>query len=266
MRLSPSPVPLPSERELLIPNPGGGAKWATLGGAFGLRLAVYYAKASWLPGGAEKGRRIAFEALGFDSRRDEVWVDLVDEFADLTTMLRGRPFDMADPGEQRLTRLAVILTWYQQISVSHGAALKASIVNSITPDMDVDYLAGTVVHNDSVDTIAQLMSLASERLPRPQTCQRAVIEPQCHPGQADLILDGLLLEVKACRSPSVTADLGYQLLGYLLSLAPRFGVTTVGWYFARHGIRWEFPVEDFLEVAAGEPVALDVACSEWADV
>ncbi len=258
-----SPIPLPRDRELLILDSPGRPRSATVGGAFGLRLGAYYAPPLWFPKGPTDGRRIAMESLGHAPGKDQVWRQLHREFAVLCTALRGQPLDPINPTDQRLTRLCIVMTWYQQVSVTHGAVLPRSIVNSIPPDMPVDYLVETLVHQEMVDTVTQVMVLAANRLPDPASCQRVVIEPPCGDGQADLLLDGLLLEVKSGRRKSVTTDYGYQVLGYLLALEPSLDVTRVGWYFARYGILWDFTVDDFLEVAAGEPVALDVARSEW---
>ncbi len=262
--LTPSPIPLPKERELLVLDSPGKPRSATVGGAFGLRLGAYYASPLWFPKGPTDGRRRAMEFLGHEPGKDLVWRQLQREFAVLCTTLRGQPPDPNSTTDQRLTRLCIVMTWYQQVSVTHGLVLPRSIVNGIPPDMTVDYLAETLVHQRMVDVVTRLMVMAADRLPEPVICERVVIEPPCGDGQADLLLDGLLLEVKSGRKPpSITKDHGYQLLGYLLGLDPSLEVTRAGWFFARYGILWDVPVDDFLEVAAGEPVALDVARSEW---
>lgn len=84
---------------------------------------------------------------------------------------------------------------------------------------------------------------------------------------ADLVCDGLLLEVKTrlgSKRPGTgqryttvsLADL-YQLLGYaLFDTDDTFGLTAVGWYAARYGhlVTWALP--EFVDELAGRAVDL----------
>jgi len=84
---------------------------------------------------------------------------------------------------------------------------------------------------------------------------------------ADLILDRLLLEVKTTKHAKLSAQFAWQLLGYLLAdTTDAYGITSVGWYFARHGLPWIFPVQAFLEILAGRGVDLGEARAEFAGV
>ena len=58
---------------------------------------------------------------------------------------------------------------------------------------------------------------------------------------ADMILDGLLVDVKTTTSPKISAEMLYQLLGYaLLDYPDRYAVREVGVYLSRQGrlVRW----------------------------
>lgn len=59
---------------------------------------------------------------------------------------------------------------------------------------------------------------------------------------ADLILDGLLMEVKTSTKPKIKADMVYQLLGYvLLDYSDKYKIRSVAIYMARqmHLVHWE---------------------------
>lgn len=60
--------------------------------------------------------------------------------------------------------------------------------------------------------------------------------------EADLLVDGVLLEIKTTVTPKIKADMIYQLLGYtLLDYADEYEIRWVGVYMARQAylVRWE---------------------------
>jgi len=72
-------------------------------------------------------------------------------------------------------------------------------------------------------------------------------------GDADLISDGRLLELKTGKSSGFTKRCKVQLLGYLMlcrekrRLSPSFPeVSSIGVYFARHDVLRVFPVEQLV--------------------
>lgn len=70
---------------------------------------------------------------------------------------------------------------------------------------------------------------------------------------ADLVLNGCLLDIKATINPKLTAKMLYQLLGYaLLDYTDRHRIREVAIYFARQRklVRW--PLEDLIGTLAGE--------------
>lgn len=84
---------------------------------------------------------------------------------------------------------------------------------------------------------------------------------------ADLIIDGTLLELKAVKSPVLDKRTAWQVLGYLLAdSSDRYRIRAVGWYFARHGLLWQLPVEEFVRRLHGNDVDLAAARAGFADV
>lgn len=72
---------------------------------------------------------------------------------------------------------------------------------------------------------------------------------------SDLIVDGLLLDVKATVEPTPTLARSwiYQLLGYvLLDYEDRHGIDRLGIYLARHRRLVTWPLETVLAIATGQ--------------
>ncbi|WP_152351523.1 hypothetical protein [Brachybacterium subflavum] len=120
---------------------------------------------------------------------------------------------------------------------------------------------------DEISAVADMLHLATRALPAPSQLTRSVVQPRCGHGQADLLLDGTLIEVKSGGSTRIqtllTGDGIRQLLGYVLSVPPTLeksgSVTRAGWYLARFGLLWDFPIEEIPSRLYGRPLPLDVA-------
>ena len=75
---------------------------------------------------------------------------------------------------------------------------------------------------------------------------------------ADLVLDGVLIEVKTTSRTAMTREAGYQLLGYLLlDFDDRLDVRSLGFYLSRIPRLLAWPIDDLLEQVAGAPVDLE---------
>ena len=82
---------------------------------------------------------------------------------------------------------------------------------------------------------------------------------------ADLISDGMLLEIKTTINPRIDGAWIRQLLGYLLlDTAGEFEVTSLGLYLARQGRLLVWPLPDALDSIAGQPVDLPAVRLEFA--
>lgn len=240
----------------------GGAPSVT-GIAFGERLRLHYLalEPDWLHGPTVGRRR----ALGYsESEPDPVWGQLVSEVNSLAAQFRsaglGHPQD-----EERLGRLCGVLALYQSADVAR-ARTSAMLDTPITQEPASSDLGQLMayVNDELAQAVTALMKLAASRLPEPAAVRSAQAEVRVGgaAGRADLILDGLLLEVKVVKQARLTAEYAYQVLDYLLG-SDLVDVGRVGWYFARHGLLWEFPVDEFLETLAGEPVSLSQARAEY---
>jgi hypothetical protein len=124
-----------------------------------------------------------------------------------------------------------------------------------------------IAGSDEINAAADMLHLATTALPAPSQLTRSMVRPQCGHGEADLLLDETLIEVKSGGSTRVqtllTGEGIHQLLGYVLSVPPRLEkkqpVTRAGWYLARYGLLWDFPIEDIPRLLYGKPLSLEVA-------
>ena len=82
---------------------------------------------------------------------------------------------------------------------------------------------------------------------------------------ADLLLDGLLLDVKVTVNPHLDRDRVWQLAGYALAdTRDSLGIRSVGMYFARHGQLLAWPLRDYLSALAGRRIAVRALRREFA--
>ena len=70
---------------------------------------------------------------------------------------------------------------------------------------------------------------------------------------ADLILDGCLIDIKATVNPRVANLWIYQLLGYvLLDYSGQYQIDEVGFYLARQGVLLKLPLQELLNRLSGD--------------
>lgn len=118
-----------------------------------------------------------------------------------------------------------------------------------------------------VTAVADMLHLATQSLPAPSQLTRSMTRPLCGHGEADLLLDETLIEVKSGGSTRIqsllTGEHIHQLLGYVLSVPPALEkkqpITRAGWYLARFGLLWDFPIEEIPRLLYGKPLSLEAA-------
>ena len=86
------------------------------------------------------------------------------------------------------------------------------------------------------------------------------------PADGDLVVDGLLLELKVVSRPRVQPEWLWQLLGYTFLDDGRRGIDRVGLYLARHGRLQVWSVEELLSALASGVTSRDVLGREFVDV
>ena len=243
---------------ILVDGPG---PRPVAGGAFHQRIGLLYQDVDLARSGASSGRRRALGGGG--SRPDPIWDCLCRRTLDLARQLRGARVDVTDVEEIELAQLCAVLTLYEQVDVSRRE-LPITTARASAPVKELL----TWVRDDDVRDVVAMTALYADHFPRNLATEPVVVEPNMHPGWADLLLGGLLLELKTSASAQISDEFAYTLLGHLLLTSddfptPGVPVTHVGWYFARHALPWVFQVDDFLTLMAGTNVTLAEARSEF---
>jgi hypothetical protein len=81
---------------------------------------------------------------------------------------------------------------------------------------------------------------------------------------ADIILDGCLIDFKATINPKFERDWLYQVLGYaFLDFEDSYHIHSVGLYLARQGVLIQWPLVTLLKDLTGASVTLDALREEF---
>lgn len=259
----------------VLPDDTIGYPWALAGTAFDYRLRYEFDV-------ADPDHLVA--ARGWDELRREphgqrapgtAWTNLTDALSQLLGRAdpTAGPLTRADALE--LARLCGVLGLYEQIYRMGGAANPHTWDAPIALaglDASVDSLLSLVDERLPAD-IAALVALFRSAMPHLTQFETVVPNPlfarsdDLRGADGDLIVDGLLIEVKTVKTARIGRAFAWQLLGYLLAdTDDHYAIRAVGWYYARHGLLWRYPVEEFLHRLAGHDVDLAAARADFADV
>ncbi len=184
---------------------------------------------------------------------------LVKEFFErLDTTLKavrpvGKRLDAAD--ELTLDRYCFVLSLFEQAFRSNayvqGPLMQPTVKHSVEELLAIPQVAW-------LDDLGAMFMLFYDRyshlLSRP-----AILNPvfagsvDIGGADADMIVEGCLIDMKASISPQIKADFLHQLAGYvLLDYNDTYHITSVGIYMARQGILFSWPVSEFLQKVTGD--------------
>jgi hypothetical protein len=201
-----------------------------------------------------RGAGLRMRAVG-----NELAVRLTETVRRLDLDNRDQPIDHGQDEEEDLARMLIAAAWYQVLARTPigfaftplaKAALEDPGAFTLTrllelPDRD---LAADVTNQLHAATNGPLEALRART--RPEDC---VGGPTFAGAQitadADLVVDGLLLDFKSARRPlaEMSQRTAWQLTGYLLlDAADRYRIDTVGRYLSRSGVLASWPVDDYL--------------------
>lgn len=157
--------------------------------------------------------------------------------------------------ERVLDRYCITLSYFEQVFRSHsylqGPLMQPAVKRSVEELLAIPQQAwiddmGTLF-NVFYDHYQHLLSLPHTLNPN------FAGSGDVGGADADLVVDGCLIDIKTSISPQLKADYLYQLAGYLLlDYDDRLQMNAVGIYMARQGmlIRWTVP--EFLQVLTGD--------------
>lgn len=201
------------------------------------------------------------------------WTELVDAVADLQTEPSGDREPRAHPSSATVARLCGLLALYEQLYRAPAASLTNHPLLLAGPDAVLDDHLG-LVDDRLVNDVAALTLLFTESQPDLAGRHQHVVSNPIFDrsndlggADADLIIDGTLLELKTVKTPALNKLTVWQLLGYLLAdTTDRHQIREVGWYFSRHGYLWRLPAEELLARLHGNTLDLTSARAQFADI
>jgi hypothetical protein len=221
---------------------------------------------------AASGRYWAAKRYVMPESGDEVWDAFVHLLQINLTTLRSEVID-DDSELEDLARLGMVLGLHAAVhgnaELCHDPERRHSRLMTSSLDELLD-----MADPPEVKAVAEMLRLATQNLPAPSQLKRVRSQVSCGHGSADLLLDGTLIEVKARMgtraNTALTAPYILQLLGYALSVPRSLDtkksgpVTRAGWYLARYGVLWDFPIEELPTMLAGRPITLERAREAFA--
>jgi len=201
------------------------------------------------------------------------WSELAGAIPDLQTEPSGARERIARPASKTLARLCGLLALYEQLYRAPEEYLADHPLLLAGPDAGLEEHL-KLVDERLVNDVAALTALFTERQPdlagsHHQVISNPIFDRSGDLGgaDADLVVDGTLLELKTVKTPVLNKTTVWQILGYLLAdTSDRHRIRKVGWYFSRHGYLWRLPVEELLARLHGSVVDLAWARAEFADL
>ncbi|MFD4833237.1 hypothetical protein ACFWPV_25770 [Streptomyces uncialis] len=249
---------------LLRPGPGVGTEAGTVGTAIDTRLRLAFTTAMPVDLATQIGIDLIATTRSAGLRMRTVGNQLADRLTETVLALdldnRGLPLDRAHDEEESLARLLLAAAWYQVMTRNpYGFTYTPLFITAHENPQafTLDRLL-QLPHPDLVaDVVAQLHQAADSPLAtlRERTRPKDCVPGPTFPGaaitaDADLLVDGLLIDFKSTRHPHLLDKRSvWQLTGYLLlDTADHYRIDTLGLYLTRSGVLTTWPVEDYLDL------------------
>ncbi|RCG19090.1 hypothetical protein DQ384_38070 [Sphaerisporangium album] len=254
---------------LILPGEGVGYEAGTVGTAIDQRLRLAFTAAAPIDQATKDGIatvKLTADYLGphpaweaIEAVGSELGRLMHSAIPDLALDDRARPFTRTDEDEERLARMLIAAAWFALNTRNFMAFPLTPLCKAAFADPGGFDLATLLAlpHRHLVDDIlAQLRAAEHGTLGRLRAqSDRAV----CSPGptfdgssylaaDADLIVDGFLLEFKSTRRvEQFYKPVILQLLGYaLMDFSDRYRIDSLGVYMTRAGALILWPLEDYL--------------------
>jgi hypothetical protein len=256
----------------LLPEYEEGYPWSAAGGAFDYRLRYEFQVADPGSFAAARGWRDLVRRPRGQLAPDTGWHDMVTALDELTLRADPTKGPLSEADELDLARLCGLLALYEQL-YRMGGLLNQAMFDTPLARAGLNQPLTTLLDLVDPQLPADVVAMIREfrrAAPELASAERVNGNPQFDRSRdlggadGDLILDHRLLEVKTTKHAKLTAHFVWQVLGYLLAdTSDEHSITTVGWYFARHGLAWVFEVDDFLRILANRNVDVSQARAEF---
>jgi hypothetical protein len=250
--------------DVLFPPPGVGTEAGTVGTAIDQRLRLAFTAAAPVDEASLSGIQLSGEfggpmASGRMLAVGEELVELLDAMVHgLALDARGQPLERAQDEEEALARMLLAAAWYQVARRNPFGFTYTPLFNTALEEPEEFTLKRLLElpHQDLVDDVVnQVHKAAGSPL---EFLRESTTPADCRGGptfagvalaaDADLLVDGLLIDFKSTRDPDhLPKQTAWQLLGYLLlDTADRYRIDTVGLYLTRTAALVSWPVDDYL--------------------
>ncbi|WP_051774437.1 hypothetical protein [Streptomyces sp. NRRL S-237] len=250
---------------VLQPPSGVGTEAGTVGTAIDHRLRLAFTTAAPVDPAALAGIELTDRLRSTADRRmytvgQELTDRLTTTVRDLDLDNRQLPLDRAHDDEEDLARLLLASAWYQvnyRTGIGFALTPLAIAARKDPGGFTLQRLLELPTRDMVADVVQQLYRASTGPLSALRARSRADV---CTPGptfprsrisaDADLIVDGLLLDFKSTRHTSTLRQAeAWQLLGYLLlDTDDRYRIDTLGLYLTRGGGLAAWPVEEYLDL------------------
>lgn len=171
--------------------------------------------------------------------------DFFSKLEDVLSRSRQSSVQMGDEDEELLCRCCVVLTMFEQMGrlmltpqtffINPAPARSVQELLSRIPEFWVEDLRNISLafRESQTDFISEANNVTFAPAFQSSAVSRS---------EADLLVDGLLMEIKTTVNPKIKSEMIHQLLGYaLLDYADEYRIRRVGVYMARQAylVRWE---------------------------
>lgn len=232
--------------------------WSALGQTIDQRLRYGFSNSRVPADTVERGMKSAVRKRRIGSRAvDELRAELKRVIDEYQPSDRSAPLRLPDTAEERLLRLCYVMSWFE--AFYRNSTRPAPALAGDDPEcIDLDTMLTEIPDYCVADLLAQV-ALADSALHdlRMSTPVTSVSTGPVFAGSedvgdadADLIVDGYLIDIKATVSPSRLGRAEFrQLIGYvLLDYDNAFNIQRAGFYLSRYGVLVGWDVEQLLQL------------------
>lgn len=239
-------------------RPSGPVPYSTIGTALDYRLRYYFEVTpkeelvAWL------GCLISTGRTTLVADNPPINTELADEFfaslQDVLDTLQPKHRMLNRPDEERLAKYCFVLALFEQVFRA-GLGIRSPLFEQKFTNFQELLKLATMT---SVNDMCELSFLFYEQFKG--AFQSSVVLNPAFAGSrdvggadADFILDGNLVDIKATVNPKIDSIWIYQLLGYvLLDYNDEYGITSIGLYMARQGLSFEWSLQDVLNILGND--------------
>jgi hypothetical protein len=173
------------------------------------------------------------------------YVELTERFAAMKRASRTWASPTTPEGRRELAQLGYVLALYEQLKLGMRAPLKKILAS---------------IRDDALEDLTELTQLLVETQPDLVASTHRIFNPTFSASidlggaDADLVVDGRLLDIKTKLHGDIRRVDLWQLLGYALGdYDDAHDITEVGLYFSRQGVQVAWGIDTLMELMSGAP-------------